>query len=188
MARDRGRWVFSSARTRIWLAAVATEAEGEEPEMEYRRKACGVVILTLAVLTAGVTVASGEQPSREEELARELLEVSGGGALGTQVMTQMIQSFRTANPEVPGELWDRFLEQADPQELEDMVLPIYVKHLTAEEMEASIAFYSTPIGQSILEKLPVVMQESMQAGQQWGMKLGQQIAEELEARREAQEE
>ena len=78
--------------------------------------------------------------------------------------------------------------QADWQELEDMVIPIYVKHLTAEEMDASIAFYRTPIGQSILQKMPAVMQESMQAGQQWGMKLGQQIAEELEARREAQEE
>jgi hypothetical protein len=156
--------------------------------MRNLKRAFAVVVLALAVVMPGATGAGAEEPGREAELAREFLDLSGAGALGHQVMTQMIEFFRTANPEIPEEFWDRFLEDADSQELEDRVIPIYVEHFTAEELEASIAFYRTPAGQSILQKMPVVMQESMEVGQQWGMELGQKLAEELEARREAKKE
>lgn len=73
----------------------------------------------------------------------------------------MVQSFTAANPDVPREFWDRFVASVDPEELEELVVPIYVKHLTVEEMEASIDFYWTEVGQSILRKMPVVMTESI---------------------------
>lgn len=140
--------------------------------------ACGLVVL----LVAGAGPAAGQEVSREEALARELLEVSGAGEMGLQVVRQMVQSFTAANPEVPQEFWDGFVEEVDPRELEEMVLPIYTKHLTAEEMEATIEFYRTPVGQSILQKMPVVMAESIKIGQQWGMELAQRAMEKLEAR------
>lgn len=139
---------------------------------------CGLVF----GLLAGATASAGQEVSREEALARELLEVSGAGEMGLQVVRQMVESFAGSNPDVPREFWDRFIERVDPEELEEMVVPIYTKHLTAEEMEATIEFYRTPVGQSILRKMPVVMAESMQAGQQWGMELARKAMEELEAR------
>lgn len=140
--------------------------------------ACGLVV----VLGTGAGPAAGEEVSREETLARELLEVSGAGEMGLQVVRQMVQSFTAANPDVPQEFWDRFVASVDPEELEELVVPIYVEHLTVEEMEASIDFYRTEVGQSILRKMPVVMAESIEAGQRWGMELAQRAMEELESR------
>lgn len=67
-------------------------------------------------------------------------------------------------------------------ELVDLAVPIYVKHLTSEEMAATIAFYSSPEGQAVLRKLPVILAESMAAGQQWGEALGRRVADRLAAR------
>lgn len=155
--------------------------------MANLKRACAVVVLALAVVMPGGTAAGAEEPTPEGELARELMEVSGVGEIMQQLMTQMIEPLRSSG-QVSEEFWDEFLAQANLEGLEEAVAGIYVKHFTAEEMEATLEFYRTPAGQSILQKMPVVMQESMAVGQQWGMELGQKISEELEARREAKEE
>lgn len=155
--------------------------------MANLKRACAVVVLALAVIMSGATAASAEEPSREEELARELMEVSGVSEMMQQVMTQMLQPLRSSG-QVSQEFLDEFLARADLDGLEAAVTDIYAKHFTAEEMEATLEFYRSPAGQSILQKMPVVMQESMVIGQQWGMELGQKISEELEARREGEEE
>jgi len=156
--------------------------------MEKLKKACAVVVLAVAVVMSGATAASAGEPSREEELAKQLMEVSGVGEMLQQFMTQMAQSLRSSQGEASEEFWDEFLAQADLEGLEEAVAGIYLTHFTAEEMEASLEFYRSPAGQSILQKMPVVMQEAMAIGQQWGMELGQKISDELEARREGKEE
>ncbi len=135
-------------------------------------------VLTFSVLAFGAAGQEGEKST--EEVARELLEVSGAGQMGLQVMQQMLASFKSTMPDVPQEFWDEFIRDVDPDELVKLVIPIYVKHLTKEEMEAAIAFYKTPAGQAILAKLPMIMQESMTAGQQWGMQLAAEVQRRLQ--------
>lgn len=135
---------------------------------------------TILILAVGVAALAAEEVSREETLARELLAVTGGGEMGLQMMEQMVQSLAAAQPELPQEFSDRFLEEVDPTELEELLVPIYVKHLTVAEMEATIEFYRTPAGQSILQKMPLVMEESVRLGQQWGMEVAQRVMEKLE--------
>lgn len=48
-------------------------------------------------------------------------------------------------------------------EITQAVIPAYQKHFTKSDIEAMNAFYSSPVGQKVLEELPAVMQESMQA-------------------------
>lgn len=138
----------------------------------------------LSVFAFGAAGQDSEKAT--EDLAHELLEVSGAGQMGVQVMEQMFASFKTALPDVPQEFWDEFMQSVDPDDLVKLVIPIYVKHLEKSEMEAAIAFYKTPAGQAILTKLPVIMQESMTAGQQWGMQLGTEVQKRLEARKQDQ--
>ncbi len=47
------------------------------------------------------------------------------------------------------------------QMIEDMV-PIYQKHLTKSDVEGLIAFYSTPLGQKLLNEMPAMTEEAMQ--------------------------
>jgi len=53
-----------------------------------------------------------------------------------------------------------------------------------------IAFYESEIGKKMVEKTPIIMQQSMQIGQQWGMEMGAKIAmrmrEELSKTKEKQ--
>lgn len=50
-------------------------------------------------------------------------------------------------------------------EIIDAIVPIYQKHLTKSDLEAVIAFYSSPVGQRLLKEQPAMMAEGMQAGQ-----------------------
>lgn len=150
-----------------------------------RRTMVGILIVAGACWATG---AVAQEPSVEEadrtELARELLAVSGAGQMGLQVMDQMVDAFKMMNPEVTddfwGEFWAEFMTEIDVDDMVEMVIPIYTEHLTAEEMTAAIDFYRTPAGQAILQKMPAILQESMEVGQQWGMEIGQRVAERLE--------
>lgn len=50
--------------------------------------------------------------------------------------------------------------------LKDMYVQIYRESLTQEEVDGLIAFYGTPAGKALLEKMPVIMQKSMTSMQQ----------------------
>src|SRR5947207_6672728 len=56
------------------------------------------------------------------------------------------------------------------------IVAVYARNFTVDEMRQITAFYRQPIGQKLLDKMPVVAQESMTVGQQFG----QSIATELQ--------
>jgi hypothetical protein len=50
---------------------------------------------------------------------------------------------------------------------------IYAKNLSLAEIKAMTDFYSTPVGQSVLAKLPSINQDAMQGGAEIGRKAAQ---------------
>jgi hypothetical protein len=61
-----------------------------------------------------------------------------------------------------------------------MVVPIYDKHLSEQDIKSVIAFYETPAGKRFVKVLPQLTQESMVAGQKWGMALAQKVVDRLQ--------
>ncbi|GIC06647.1 hypothetical protein VCSRO97_3525 [Vibrio cholerae] len=53
------------------------------------------------------------------------------------------------------------LEEVTWGKFEPYMISIYSNHFSEEELKGMIDFYSSDVGQSILKKMPVVMQESM---------------------------
>ncbi|MCY1384950.1 hypothetical protein D9M69_732630 [compost metagenome] len=49
--------------------------------------------------------------------------------------------------------------------LAPMYVDIYGKSFTEDEVQGMLAFYRTPAGQAVVDKMPVVMQHSMEAMQ-----------------------
>ena len=49
-------------------------------------------------------------------------------------------------------------------EMIEAMVPIYQRHLTKSDLEEIIRFYSSPVGQKLLNKQPVMVQEGMEAG------------------------
>jgi hypothetical protein len=60
----------------------------------------------------------------------------------------------------------------------ELMAGIYARNFTADELRDVTAFYQTPTGRKMLEKLPALTQESMVAGQRFG----QALAKEFETR------
>ena len=57
----------------------------------------------------------------------------------------------------------------------DLLVPVYKKHFSEQDLKDAIEMYKTPIGKKISEKTPVIAQETMQASMQWGMELSQKM-------------
>ncbi len=144
-----------------------------------------VLIVALALsLSAQVAWAqSGGEEAEETEFQkdiRKLMELTGSKDIGMQVIEQMIGMFKQSYPHVPPAFWDEFLEAVDPDELVNLVIPIYERHLTHEDVQILIDFYSTPTGQKLIAAQPKIVEESMLAGQTWGTQLGEEVARKLQ--------
>ena len=135
--------------------------------------------IVLSVVSLNISASSGEVKRDVTEVAHELLRVTGAGELGVRMMRQMIDVQRQTLPDVPDKFWQDFMAEVGPDDLNRLVVPVYARHFTVEEMESMIAFYRTPVGQKLVSKLPAITAESMAVGRQWGMELGVRIARKL---------
>ena len=55
-------------------------------------------------------------------------------------------------------------------EMIEVMIPIYQKHLTKSDLDSISAFYVTPVGQKLLREQPAMTQEAMKAGGEIGKK------------------
>jgi hypothetical protein len=139
--------------------------------------------LTLLLLIAGFcTVVAQEQPvadtAKQQDILK-LLRLSGSAELGLQAMDQIMMSFEEMFPDVPAGFWADFRNEAKAEDLLDMMVPIYDKYYTHDDIRDLIKFYESPIGQKMIETMPLVLQESMQAGQEWGRALSEKMLQKL---------
>jgi hypothetical protein len=58
---------------------------------------------------------------------------------------------------------DEMLKNFPIDELFDAMIPIYQKHLTKGDVDALVAFYSTPTGKKFIQEMPAITSEAMQA-------------------------
>ena len=119
-----------------------------------------------------------QTPATNEHI-KTLLEMSGAGKIGVQVMENMIVSFKKSTPNVPNDFWDEFMKDVKPETLITLMIPVYAKHYTDEDVIQLIEFYRTPLGKKVIEKLPLISQESYVVGAEWGKKLGEQAVKKL---------
>ena len=89
-----------------------------------------------------------------------------------QTMQQAIQG-QPVTPQVRKDIEKRqaqmmsiFKEMLDWQKLEPMYIRVYQKSFTQPEIDNLIAMYRTPGGQTLLSKMPIVMQNTMAEMQQ----------------------
>jgi len=102
---------------------------------------------------------------RSHDLMRKTLEVQ------SKSMQQMFHDqFLKDQGKVPADFQAHFNKAMDDlikgmpvDDLTQAMIPAYQKHFTKADIEAMNTFYSSPVGQKVLEELPAVMQEGMQA-------------------------
>ena len=145
------------------------------------------ILIVLALLLGNASFAQSTEVKTDTSVVNDafskdiyrLLELTGSAKVGIQVMSQMLNSFKEAMPKVPNEFWDEIMNEVDERSLIDLIIPIYKKHYTPEDVKAIIAFYETPIGKKTIEVLPKITADSMIAGRAWGLQIGAKVQAKL---------
>lgn len=124
------------------------------------------------------------QTATPEDKVRNLLNANGGRANFDMVIVQMIDIQAQAMQELlPTEFFEEFKKdmlESGYDEILELIVPIYLKHYSEDEIDQMAAFFQTELGQIMVKNTPLIMQESMAAGQQWGGAMGGMIAERLQ--------
>ncbi len=102
--------------------------------------------------------------------------------MAQMMMDRMLLSLKGSSPEVPEAYWTRFREKMKADDLVELLLPIYDRYYTQEDLDGLTAFYESPLGRKVLATLPQVTQESMTVGEAWGRKKAQEVLRELDRR------
>ncbi len=141
--------------------------------------------LLTVLLALFTTLSFGQENDSYKSSLKKLMQVSGTEVAYKGVLNQMVSMFSQQQSNVPKEFWDELSIEMNKDifnQLVNMILPIYQKHLTEADLLAVIAFYETPVGKKFAEKTPLVTQESMLAGQEWGKQIGQKVINKLKAK------
>lgn len=139
---------------------------------------CMLVFSSVVVFAQGAAAVKTETPKVTR--IRKILELTGSGKLGVQIIQNIFTSYKTSFPNVDTTFWDELMKEVHPDDLVNMVIPIYDQNFSEEEINGMLAFYSSPVGQKVLSKLPVILNESMQAGKAWGEELSKKVIKRLQ--------
>lgn len=127
-------------------------------------------------------------PTKEADI-RRLLQLTGAGDLGIQSMTAMESTMRPmiTNALPPGDyreklidlFFEKFHSKVGSATVVDLMVPVYDKYFSDDDIKNLIQIYQTPTGQKLLSVLPKVISESRDAGEKWGEQLGRQCMIEV---------
>ena len=123
-------------------------------------------------------VFTNAQSSKDVKIA-ELLETMGSTQAMKTSFEYMINYYKQNNPQISSEYWDNSLKHVDYNELVQKLVPVYSKHFTEQEIVDLLNFYNTSTGKKMIDKMPVILQESMEIGRKWGIELAQKIEKEI---------
>ena len=162
--------------------------------MKHAFLACLLLITTLSLFaqeqpkTQALPDAPKINPEKESDI-RKLLQISGAGNLGKQIMDNMATNIKPLlkNSLPPGTYRDqlialffqKFQSKADANVLVELAIPAYDRYLSDEEIKGLIQFYSTPLGQKAVSVMPKLADEARQRGEEWGQKMGRQTMQEV---------
>lgn len=146
--------------------------------------ASGLLVVLFLSLTLVMPGRASETPVEAETDAkrqdiRRLLALTGSLDMGMQMIDQMIETYRKQTPQVPSTFWNQFHKEIDISEMVERVVPIYDEHLTHEQIRAMIGFYSTPIGQEVVQAMPTIWQQTAETSQRWSQEIRARAMEKL---------
>ncbi|MBJ9958341.1 DUF2059 domain-containing protein [Acinetobacter courvalinii] len=137
------------------------------------------LFITLILATV-ISIPTFTQPASKDSV-KELLKITKSeqflGQMSPQINNMMHSSIEkftqgkqlTTKQELAlvnysQELGKIMQEELTWAKLEPEMIKIYAEEFTQEEVDGMIQFYKTPVGQSTIDKMPIVMQKSMQVG------------------------
>jgi uncharacterized protein len=132
--------------------------------------------------------AIGVDPAKAAAI-RKLFEVQGMTANFERMLGSMSDNIRPmlSNSLPPGEyrsklldlFFQKFQSKFKIEQMIELTIPIYDKHLSKEDVDGLIHFYRTPLGRKLISVMPEVTIESQKMAMQHGQEIGQQSMMEV---------
>ena len=150
-----------------------------------------VLPLVLGCLVVGSVAVADDASHRKA--AKEMLVVthaeSLGAAMSEQIVSMIEQQMRGAVESLPPAELQKFQKELGRmithdlrfEIMQDELIEVYIATFSEQDLRDMVAFYKTPLGQKMLEKLPVVIQQSMEVGQKHALAMAPQINAKVEA-------
>ncbi|MCL2026706.1 MAG: DUF2059 domain-containing protein [Leptospirales bacterium] len=112
-----------------------------------------------------------------------LFDVSGNTELYNMTIKQILAILREQHPDISEENWiaiEKEFTEVSLNELTVMLMPVYKKYLTIDDLKEIIKFYNTPVGRKYSKNLLPLTQDAMMVGSEWGRKIGQKFSERID--------
>jgi uncharacterized protein len=135
-----------------------------------------IMILAFFVLSIS---AVGQTAEKTQKIHR-LMEVFGYTDVAKQQIDAVFDIYVKNNPTVDSAFWNEFRKEMSVENLTKLIVPIYDKYFTETDLDALIAFYTTPAGVKVKNVLPQLSREAMEKGAAWGKEVGEKIAKKLQ--------
>ncbi|MEH1903611.1 MAG: DUF2059 domain-containing protein [Nostoc sp.] len=131
--------------------------------------------------TNTIAPSSNAQEIEKTNNIKKLFEITGVKNLSRQIITQLLNDFKSNYPQVPQKFWDNFAAEIKSDDIVNEIIPIYNKYFSNEEIKQVLTFYQTPVGQKTITVLPQLYQESYYVGKRYGRAAAQRALKKLEA-------
>lgn len=126
------------------------------------------------------------KPASKESI-QTLMQTTGAENMAQQMASQIIPMLKKLVPEAPDSFWDDFFKEINAEQINELVIPIYQKYLTEQDVQAINAFYQSPAGQKLIRVQPQISKESMVAGQLWGQQIAQKVIKKYQQQQKQQQ-
>jgi hypothetical protein len=161
-----------------------------------KRAALATILCVLFSAAAYAQQTPADAPASKEDINR-LLDVMHSRDMMTTVMNlmskqlgSMVHQQVSQNHDLPPDAEARINKMVQDMyknfpvdDLIQAMIPVYQRHFTKGDIDAVVAFYSSPAGQKFLSEMPAITQESMQASmgiaQKMVAKMQQQIQDDI---------
>jgi hypothetical protein len=141
------------------------------------------VLLSLCIASLGYADSQTHRQAAEEVLRLTKVDKMLGPLVDQiqQVQIQQLQQMNLSREAYSAA--QRYLQRINDlvaremqwQEIKNDYIGLYTDAFTEQELHQLIQFYSTPLGRKVVEKMPVLMEQSMQLGQKKMMNIMPEI-------------
>lgn len=159
-----------------------------------------IAVLALCLFGCAPAISQQQIDAATTEDVQQLLDITGArrnvqvmwDGMAKQAASMAAESYQHKHPnaspleirkaaELAGESTQKTIKALPIDELFEVMIPVYQRHLTHSDVQTVIEFYSSPTGQKMIKEMPAMMSEAMQAVQP----ILQKHLPELEAQAEA---
>ncbi len=138
--------------------------------------------ITIALILTVSFTAIGQVDKEYSKSLKKMFEVSGAEESYQVAIQQIFAMYREEYSNVGSDIWEdleKEFSNTSLDKLTEMLVPVYSKYLTLEDLQELIEFYETPIGKKLVYSTPLILKESMQIGKQWGIKIGEDFEKKM---------